>query len=103
MSRPSQPHTPESRGRAQTRLGIVTRVAVLAATGITVVIGVVAAHEHPGSSSTRNAGGSTSSGTGGSGSSSISKGSSSSSGVGNSSTPSTGSSTPSVTSGGSSP
>ena len=43
MSRPPEPHSPESRARAQSRLRGLTRGAVLAATGATAVIAVVVA------------------------------------------------------------
>jgi hypothetical protein len=74
MSIPSQPSTPERRDRATSRLRFLTRGAVVAATGATVAMGFVVAHEQPGASATRtttstSSGGSSSSdGTGSSGS-----------------------------------
>ena len=53
MSTPSQPSTPERRERATSRLRFLTRGAVVAATGATVAMGFVVAHEQPGASSTR--------------------------------------------------
>jgi hypothetical protein len=44
-------HSPESRDRAHTRLRRLTQLAAIAATGVTALIGVVVAHERPGSSS----------------------------------------------------
>ncbi len=52
MSQIDQPLTPESRDKARSRLRALTRGAVFAATGATVVIGVVVSRDHPGSSST---------------------------------------------------
>ncbi len=48
MSIPSQPSTPERRERATSRLRFLTRGAVVAATGATVAMGFVVAHEQPG-------------------------------------------------------
>lgn len=107
-----QPHTPENREKARSRLRTLTRGAVFAAAGATAVIGVVVSRDHPGSGATGKAA-STSSGSGSTtgtsktdGGSSSSVGSSSSISSGNtgtsSITPSTSQSTPTVTSGGSS-
>ncbi len=51
MALPSEPSTPETRAKAQARVRRLTRGAVLAAAGLTALIGVVVAEEHPGSSS----------------------------------------------------
>ncbi len=112
MSRRNQPNQPVSRDGVQSRLRLVTRVAVLAATGATVAIGVVVAHDHPGASvrkSTSSGSGSTSvSNATGGGTTSSSTGNGGNSGntgiTGNtgSSAPSASTSTPTVTSGGSS-
>ncbi len=51
MASPSEPSTPETRVKAQSRVSHLTRGVVLAATGLTALIGVVVAKEHPGSSS----------------------------------------------------
>ena len=53
MSRPSQPSTPAERERAQARLRTLTRGAIVAATGATVAIGVVVAHDRPGAGAAR--------------------------------------------------
>ena len=73
MSIPSQPSTPERRERATSRLRLLTRGAVVAATGATVAMGFVVAHEQPGASASRtttttsSGGGSSSAGTSDSG------------------------------------
>lgn len=73
MSISSQPSTPERRERATSRLRFLTRGAVVAATGATVAMGFVVAHEQPGGSATRTTtttspgGGSSTSGTSDSG------------------------------------
>ena len=126
MSPTDEPNTPESRDKATSRLRTLTRGAVFAAAGATVVIGVVVSRDHPGSGSTgkvttttgsSSGSGSTSGASTTTGGSSGTSGSSSSgtTGTGNtgttgttgntgtsSSTPSASQSTPTVTSGGSS-
>lgn len=122
MPQIDQPPTPESRDKARSRLRALTRGAVFAATGATVVIGVVVSRDHPGSSSTAKVTGTsgTSSGSGAAttGGSSATSGSSSSGNSGttgstgntgntgntgtSSSAPSVSQSSPTVTSGGSS-
>jgi hypothetical protein len=47
-------HTPDTRRRAATSLRYLTRFAAVAATGATVVIGIVVAKEHPGASASGN-------------------------------------------------
>ncbi len=113
MSPVEQPNTPESRERARSRLRSLTRGAVVAATGATVVIGVVVSRDHPGSGSTGKTSGAATSGSSDSNNTTIAgSGSSSSSNTGStgntgntgssSSSPSISQSTPAVTSGGSS-
>jgi negative regulator of sigma E activity len=116
MARPIQPNTPQSRARAQAWLRRATRAAVLAATGLAALIGVVVAREHPGSSSTSSGTGATGAGTsgastGGTSSNSDDSGTSNTGSTGNtgntgnsgsSNSPSISNSTPAVTSGGSS-
>lgn len=51
MSQRNVRHSPGTRDRAQRRLSRLTRLAAFAATGVTALIGVVVAHERPGSSS----------------------------------------------------
>ena len=50
MSAPAQPSTPAERDRAKARLRVVTRGAIVAATGATVAMGIVVSHDHPGAS-----------------------------------------------------
>jgi len=50
MSRPTPQPTPSDRQNAWSRVRTLTRASVLAATGLTAVIGVVVAKEHAGSS-----------------------------------------------------
>jgi hypothetical protein len=116
MSSTGHPNTPESRYRARSRLRRLTSGALVAATGATVVIGVVISHDHPGKAAASTGSGSSGSGATGStvgGTSSSSGNSGSSSGnsgntgnTGNtgssSSTPSSTTLTPTVTSGGTS-
>ncbi len=114
MSPIDQPNTPENREKARSRLRTLTRGAIFAATGATVVIGVVVSRDHPGARSTGKGAAATTSGSSGSVSTSAGSGSSSSSSsntgstgnTGNtgssSSSPSISQSTPTVTSGGSS-
>jgi hypothetical protein len=122
MSPTDEPNTPESRDKATSRLRTLTRGAVFAAAGATVVIGVVVSRDHPGSGSTGKVTTTTGSSSGSgstSGASTTTGGSSGTSGTtgntgttgttgttGNtgtsSSTPSASQSTPTVTSGGSS-
>ncbi|HEY1650948.1 MAG TPA: hypothetical protein VGG09_03615 [Acidimicrobiales bacterium] len=52
MPRPSESSTPAGRERVRRRLRNLTRVAILATAGATAGIGVVVAHDDPGSSST---------------------------------------------------
>jgi hypothetical protein len=63
MSRPDSYPTPSGRQQAWSRVRTLTRASVLAATGLTALIGVVIAKEHAGSSSNTaaagNSGGST--------------------------------------------
>ena len=49
MPESAQPSTPADRDRAQSRLRMLTRGAIVAATGATVALGVVVAHDRPGS------------------------------------------------------
>ena len=116
MTPTGEPNTPESREQATSRLRALTRAAILAAGGATVLVGVVVAHDHPGAGSSRTdgssgtsntgsstSGSSSSSGDGGSvanGSSTTSTGSTGN--TGSSSAPTASSSRPSVTSGGTS-
>ena len=114
MSPIDQPNTPENRDKARSRLRTLTRGAIFAATGATVVIGVVVSRDHPGAGSTGKGAGATTSGSSSSVSTSAGSGTSSSSSsntgstgnTGNSgsssSSPSISQSTPTVTSGGSS-
>jgi len=125
MSPTDEPNTPESRDKARSRLRTLTRGAVFAAAGATVVIGVVVSRDHPGSGTTGKVTATTGSSSGSgstSGASTTTGGSSGTSGTtgttgntgttgttgttGNtgtsSSTPSASQSTPTVTSGGSS-
>src|SRR5580704_8670152 len=104
MSVTHTPNAPRQRERTTSRLRWLSRGAVVAATGATVAIGVVVAHEHSGARGANTAG---TNGSTGSGSvttttpgSSASTNAGSSSGV--SSVPSTSNATPSVTSGGTS-
>ncbi len=69
MSIPSQSSTPERRDRATSRLRFLTRGAVVAATGATVAMGFVVAHEQPGASATRTTTTTTTTSSGGSSSS----------------------------------
>jgi hypothetical protein len=48
-------HTPDTRRHAATSLRFLTRLAAVAATGATVVIGIVVAKEHPGASASSSA------------------------------------------------
>jgi len=48
MSERTQPSTPADRDRAHSRLRILTRGAIVAATGATLALGVVVAHDRPG-------------------------------------------------------
>ncbi len=110
MSAQRVPNPGASRDQAHARLRNLTRVALFAATGATVGIAIVVAHEHPGKSaagttaSGQSTGGTT--GTTGSSGNTGSSGSSSTANSGNSGassfSPSTSSQSPSVTSGGSS-
>ena len=103
------PNAGASRDQARARLRALTNAALVAATGATVGIGIVVAHEHPGKSaagattSGQTSGGAT--GTTGSTGSTGNSGSSSTGDTGNSGSssfsPGTSSQTPSVTSGGS--
>ena len=109
MSPTDEPNTPESRDKATSRLRTLTRGAVFAAAGATVVIGVVVSRDHPGSGSTSGASTTTggSSGTSGTTGTTGNTGTTGTTGTtGNtgtsSSTPSASQSTPTVTSGGSS-
>ena len=106
-----QPNTPENRDKVRSRLRTLTRGAIFAATGATVMIGVVVSRDHPGSGHTGKGAGATTSGSSGSvstsaGSRSSSSSSSNTGSTGNtgssSSSPSISQSTPAVTSGGSS-
>jgi hypothetical protein len=108
MSVTHTPNAPRQRERTTSRLRWLSRGVVVAATGATVAIGVVVAHEHSGARGANTAGtnGSTGSGsvtttTPGS-SASTNTGSSSGTSSGVSSAPSTSNATPSVTSGGTS-
>lgn len=108
MSAQRVPNAGASRDRARVRLHTLTNAALLAATGATVGIAVVVAHEHPGKSAagTTTSGQSTAGSTGTTGSSDDTDDSGSSTGnTGNSGSssfsPSISSRTPSVTSGGS--
>ncbi len=49
MTTPLHPATPAERDRAHARLRLLTRGAIVTAAGATVVLGVVVAHDHPGS------------------------------------------------------
>lgn len=109
MSIPTQPSTPERRERATSRLRFLTRGAVVAATGATVAMGFVVAHEQPGAGSTRtttttsSGGGSSSAGTSDSGDSGDSGTTGTTGNTGTSTTqPTTTYSRPTVTSGGTS-
>jgi len=106
MSPIDQSNTPEDREQARSRLRALTRGAVFAAAGATVVLGVVVSRDHPGSSTTDKFTGTASTSSGAAttnGASSATSGSSSSGNTGtSSSTPSVSQSTPTVTSGGSS-
>jgi hypothetical protein len=51
MAHPNQSNAPGSRERGQGRVRLLTRAAALLATGATVAIGIVVAHDHPGASS----------------------------------------------------
>ena len=97
-----------SRDQARARLRTLTGSALLAATGATVGIGIVVAHEHPGKSAASTTSGQSTggtSGTTGTTGSTGNTGSSSTGDTGNSgastSSPSISTQTPSVTSGGS--
>ena len=111
MSPPNQQSTPPTRERGQARVRQLTRGAALLATGATVAIGIVVAHDHPGASGVRRGatGAGSSAGTGASTGASTSSGNTDNSGIsgntGNSgsSAPTSSSSTPTVTSGGSAP
>ncbi len=106
MSASHMPNAPRERERTTSRLRWLSRGAVFAATGATVVIGVVVAHEHSGAGSAGTAGtnGSTDSGSvttttvAGSAPTTNNSGTSS----GDSSAPTITNATPSVTSGGTS-
>ncbi len=111
MSAQRNPHAVASRDQARARLRTLTNATLLAATGATVGIAVVVAHEHPGKSaaSTTTSGQSTTGSTGTSGSSDdtgdTGNTGSSTGNTGNSGSssfsPSISSQAPSVTSGGS--
>lgn len=111
MSAQRNPNAGASRDQARARLRTLTNATLLAATGATVGIAVVVAHEHPGKSaaSTTTVGQSTAGSTGTAGSSEDddtgNSGSSSTGTTGNSGTssfsPSVSTQSPSVTSGGS--
>ena len=113
------PNTPERREKARSRLRTATRGAIFAATGATVVIGIVISQEHRGSTTSAGTTPSASTGsvsTSGSGAAVVSGGSSATSGAssgsigntgvsgntGTSSSPTISSASPAVTSGGSS-
>jgi hypothetical protein len=110
MSAQRVPNAGARRDHARARLRTLTNASLLAATGATVGIAVVVAHEHPGKSaaSTSTSGQSTAGSTGTTGSSDDTgnSGSSTSGNTGNSGSssfsPSVSSQSPSVTSGGSS-
>jgi hypothetical protein len=113
MSPQNEQSAGAGREQGRARLRTLTRVALLATTGATVGIGIVIAHEHPGSSGATAKGGSSgssgttaSSGSTGSTGTTGSTGNTGSSSTGNtgssSSAPSSSSSRPSVTSGGTS-
>ncbi len=111
MSAPAQPSTPAERDRAKARLRIVTRGAIVAATGATVAMGIVVSHDHPGAAAlgtkaatTTSSNGSASSDASGSGTTTTTAGTSGTSSASSSSTstPTTSSSSPTVTSGGTS-
>ena len=106
MSAQKDTHPGARRDQARARLRTLTNATLLAATGATVGIAIVVAHEHPGNSaaSTTTSGKSTTSTTGTTGTTG-NTGSSSTGNTGNSGastfSPSTSSQTPAVTSGGS--
>lgn len=110
MSAPHQPSTPEERDRAKSRLRTLTRSVVVAATGATVGIGILVAHDRPGArasgstvaSSTSSTGDSATSSTGNTGTSNTGNTGTSSTGTSGSSAPSSSSTSPTVTSGGTS-
>jgi cytoskeletal protein RodZ len=95
MSGPVQPSTPRERDKARARLRLLTRGVIVTATGATVAVGILVAHDRPGSTATRDTADST---TSSKGSVSTTTGSSSSS-PSSSSTPTTTTSPPAVTSG----
>ena len=55
MKSPRHVHSPDTRRRAAASLRFLTRLAAVAATGATVVIGIVVAKEHPGASASGSA------------------------------------------------
>jgi hypothetical protein len=107
MAFPSEPSTPQTREKAQSKVRHLTRGAVIAAAGLTALIGVVVAEEHPGSGSAPKGSGTSSpttngesSNTGGSGSGSTADTTTTT--TSGSSAPTSTSSRPTVTSGGTS-
>jgi cytoskeletal protein RodZ len=94
MSGPVQPSTPRERDKAKARLRFLTRGAIVTATGATVAVGILVAHDRPASTATRNTADSTTSSKG-----SVSSTTGSSSSSSSSSTPTTTTSSPAVTSG----
>jgi hypothetical protein len=106
MSAQRDPNAGASREQARARLRTLTSSALLAATGATVGIAIVVAHEHPGKSAAgATTSGQSTGGTAGTTGTTGNSGSSSTEDTGNSgastSSPSISSQTPSVTSGGS--
>ena len=51
MSESAQPSMPSDRDRARSRLRMLTRGTIVAASGATIVMGVVVAHDRPGAAS----------------------------------------------------
>jgi hypothetical protein len=105
MSAAGQPSTPLGRERAKAHLRALTRGAIFAATGATVAIGVVVAHDRPGAGAARTtaSSGATSSSTTPSNNTSTSdSGTAGNTGDTGTSSPTTSSMSPAVTSGGTS-
>jgi hypothetical protein len=110
MPASGQASTPAARERARSRLRFLTRGAIVTATGATVAIGIVVAHDRPGAGATRTTTTNTPSSTSGGSSSSAGTSDSGDSGTtgttGNTGTstsaPTATSSRPTVTSGGTS-
>ena len=61
MSGPVHPSTPRDRDKAKARLRFLTRGAIVTATGATVAMGILVAHDRPGGTANRATGDSTTS------------------------------------------